>query len=97
MDEQWLRWFLHKKLNMSRRQPTTAAQKLPANWEELVQKLVQRLSVLVFLYDVPMELVVNSDQTGIQLVPNGKKTWAVRGSKEIPIVGNDDSRQITGK
>lgn len=96
MNSHWLRWFLHKKMNLSKRQPTTASQKLPPNWEDLVQKMIYRVSILAFQFDIPKDLVVNSDQTGVQLVPKGKKSWAVKGSKDIPIIGNDDTRQITG-
>lgn len=91
-----MRWFLRNKMNITRRQPTTAAQKLPDDWEEQVYFFSLRLAVLVSLYEIPMDLVVNSDQTGIQLVPSGKKTWTFKGSKDVSVIGNEDGRQITG-
>ena len=44
-----------------------------------------------------MELVVNFDQTGLHIVPTGgTRTYAVKGSKEVRLIGQDDKRQIKG-
>lgn len=42
--------------------------------------------------EIPHELVINWDQTGIHYVPVGQ--WK-SGSKRVEIVANDDKRQIT--
>ena len=44
--------------------------------------------------NIPPELVVNADQTGIMLVPVGKRTYARLGAKAIRLLGIDDKRQI---
>jgi hypothetical protein len=39
---------------------------------------------LVKTYNIPLTLVVNNDQTRINLVPTpGKKTWESKGTKHI--------------
>jgi hypothetical protein len=39
--------------------------------------------------------VINLDQTGLHLVPAGSRTYETKGSKQVPIAGMDDKRQIT--
>jgi hypothetical protein len=39
--------------------------------------------------------VVNADQTGHNIVPVGKRTYAVRGSKTVKMLGHGDKRQVT--
>lgn len=54
-----------------------------------------QIAHLVDLYDVPAELVVNSDQTGIPLVPSSDYTRAAKGAKDVSTHGHGDKRQIT--
>ena len=44
---------------------------------------------------IPPTLIVNLDQAGIAIVPMGRYKWAKRGSKSVPMVGQEDKRQIT--
>jgi hypothetical protein len=47
-------------------------------------------------HSIPPKLVVNTDQTGIHLVPTrGVHTWALKGSKHVLVHGIEDKRQIT--
>lgn len=46
-------------------------------------------------YDIPPELMVNADQTGITIVPVGKHTYRKKGVKEVILLGMDEKRQIT--
>ena len=45
--------------------------------------------------EVPPELIINWDQTGLNYVPVSSWTMAEEGSKRIEIDGKDDKRQIT--
>lgn len=49
----------------------------------------------MMLEDIPIELVINWDQTGIYYVPVSNWTMAKEGDKRVEIVGKDDKRQIT--
>ena len=46
-------------------------------------------------HDIPLELVLNLDQTPLSYVSPGKYTFDLKGSKKVPIKGVDDKRQIT--
>jgi hypothetical protein len=92
----WIRTFIKSELNWSYRASTTAAGKLPKDYEEQGKKMAQRCAYLVKMYNIPPELVVNTDQTGIHLVPTGgAKTWETKGSRHVLVHGVDDKRQFT--
>ena len=92
----WVRTFVRNELNWSFRKATTAASKLPKDWEQQGLRMTQRIAYLVKCYNVPCELVVNTDQTGIHLVPTGgTKTWEEKGSKHVAVIGIEDKRQVT--
>ena len=46
-------------------------------------------------HNIPKRLVFNPDQTPLLYVSPGKYTFAPKGSKHVPIKGQDDKRQIT--
>lgn len=43
----------------------------------------------------PPELVVNADQTGVNYLIMGNKTWAPRGDKQVPAIGQEEKRAFT--
>ena len=45
--------------------------------------------------DIPFELILNWDQTGVKIVPSSNWTMEVSGSKRVEIQGLSDKRQIT--
>ena len=58
--------------------------------------MAQQYAYLVKVYNIPKELVVNTDQTCIHLVlTGGSRTWETKGAKHIKIHGTEDKRQVT--
>ena len=53
------------------------------------------IKVVVEMDEIPFDLVINWDQTGIHYVPVGSWTMEKEGSKRVEIVAVDDKRQIT--
>ena len=49
----------------------------------------------MILDEIPLDLIINWDQTGINYVPVSSWTMEVEGSKRLELVGKDDKRQIT--
>ena len=45
--------------------------------------------------DIPDDLIINWDQTGVPLIPTDEWTMHRAGEKFIPIANSDDKRQIT--
>ena len=46
--------------------------------------------------EIPPELVINWDQTGLNLVPVASWTMARKGSNRVETKGLEDKHQITG-
>jgi predicted nucleic acid-binding protein len=88
------RW-LREEMNFSWRSRTTAAQKLPNDWRERGLLMAKRIAVNVKQYSVHPSLIINMDQTGLHLVPSSTRTYAWKASKEVPVIGAEDKRQIT--
>jgi hypothetical protein len=92
----WVKRWVGNALDWTFRAPTTAAQKLPKDWEMQVDHLAYRAAFLVHSYGIPAALAVNMDQTGMHLVPTGgSRTYEKKGRKEIAVTGTEDKRQIT--
>ena len=45
--------------------------------------------------EIPPELVINFDQTGIHYVPVSSRSMEMEGAKRVEGVGKDDKHQIT--
>lgn len=88
------RWVRHQ-LEWRWRARTTAASKLPANWEDQGVLMAKRIAATMEMHKVHPSLVINMDQTGVHLVPSSAWTYEKKNSSSVAVVGADDKRQIT--
>ncbi|KAF9506279.1 hypothetical protein BS47DRAFT_1305518, partial [Hydnum rufescens UP504] len=86
----YIRKFLHTHLHWSMHTSTHATQKTPANWLGLCEDMFMWLAYYIKMFDVPTELVINVDQTGVCLIPAGNKTWVPMGSKQVNTFGKEE-------
>ncbi|PPQ81023.1 hypothetical protein CVT24_013292 [Panaeolus cyanescens] len=93
--EVWVRKWLHREMEWSKRQATQAAGKLPDDWEEQCTRSFFRKAYSIKEHDIPPELFINSDQTQLVYAPGSKLTWAETGAKQVQVVGVDEKRAIT--
>jgi hypothetical protein len=92
----WTKAFIKAELNWSYRASTTVVGKLPNDFEAQGKTMAQRCAYLINVHNIPPQLVVSTDQTGIHLVPTGGvRTWETKGSKHVNVHGVEDKRQIT--
>ena len=82
-------------LDLGKKWATKAARKLPVDFPELKLTFLKRIQEEVRSKAIPLELLFNWDQTGVKLVPVSSWTMAQSGSKQIPVVGLEDKREIT--
>ena len=82
-------------MNLVKRKGTTAVKVLPSNFEKLKKQFLSDVCSTVVMEDIPEELIVNWDQTGLKYVPASNWTFADKGSKRVEIAGLDDKRQLT--
>jgi len=45
--------------------------------------------------DIPADLIINWDHTGLKYVPVSNYTMEHKGAKRVEIAGSDDKRQLT--
>ena len=57
--------------------------------------LQSKTSIVILDHDIPSEFVLNLDQTFLFYVSPGKYSYSSKGSKNVPIKGLNDKRQIT--
>ncbi|KAF8609641.1 hypothetical protein BDV93DRAFT_432127 [Ceratobasidium sp. AG-I] len=93
--DSFIRRLLKDWLDWSWRTVTQAAQKLPENHVTRCIDLAHRLTWNIAMHNVPPELVINADQTGISYLGTGRKTWELKGSNQVSGVGKDEKRQFT--
>jgi hypothetical protein len=73
----WMRCFLFKRLKWSWRVGTKAAQKLPDNWEQLIDQALQRIAAMASLCNIPPERVFMADETFLFYQPESKCAFVV--------------------
>ncbi|KAF9520263.1 hypothetical protein BS47DRAFT_1287271, partial [Hydnum rufescens UP504] len=91
----YIRKFLHTHLHWSMHTSTCATQKTLANWLGLCEDIFMWLAYYIKMFDVPAELVINVDQTGVCLIPARNKTWVPTGSKQVNTFGKEEKQQFT--
>ena len=76
-------WAIHFLSHMGyvKRRGSTAAKVAVSNYEELRQQFLLDIKVVVELEEIPSELVIKWDQTGINYVPSNSYTMEKLGTK----------------
>ena len=94
LGKKWAESFLVRR-GFVKRKATKAARKLPPDYPDLKLAYLKRIQDEVEAHDIPWDMVFNWDQTGLKLVPVSSWTMAKEGSKQVPVVGKEDKREIT--
>ena len=91
----WTLTFIKAEMNWSYRAATTSARKIPFDYEVQGKKMTERCAYLVKIHSIAEELVVNTDQASIHLVPTGgARTWEEKNSKHVKVQRMEDKRQV---
>ena len=79
-----------------RQKATTSNSKYsPADFEDVKKRFLDEICQVVEMEEIPPELMLNWDQTGINLVPASGWMTEQQGSRRVQINGVNDKRQIT--
>ena len=68
---------------------------LPPNFADIKLGYLQRIKDEVQAFSLPLDLIMNFDQTNSKLVPVSDWTLKKEGSKQVAIVGKEDKREVT--
>ena len=90
----WTQSFF-RRIKYCRRKVTRAARRFPSFPEIEKIGFLKKVVKAEEDYSIPPQLIMNFDQTGIQLVPTKNHTMARRGSKQVTLIGKGDKRGIT--
>lgn len=74
---------------------TRASAHIPSNAVELCERTLYHIVHLINFYDIPPELVINMDQTGVMILMTYNKTYAQKGSKQVDITSQDEKQAYT--
>ncbi|KAJ7668615.1 hypothetical protein DFH06DRAFT_1267626 [Mycena polygramma] len=91
----FVRRYLRNTLCWSERRATKAAQKLPANLEQILTDAFLREAYVIRDHGVPAALRLNTDQTQLVYQQGTGSTWTARGAKQVATVGQEEKRAFT--
>ena len=95
LNRHWAHSLL-KRMDFVQRRATTAKSKHSiADFSALKKSFLRDVVATVTMEEIPAELIMNWDQTGIKLVPSSSWTMEKRGSQRVEMAGVGDKRQIT--
>ena len=81
--------FVKRKVTIAKRKHSTAA------FAQLKQQFLADVVTTVEMEEIPAELILNWDQTGIKIVPSSTWNMDAQGSKRVDVTGVDDKHLIT--
>ena len=84
---------VHRRINFTKRRRTKDAKTLPENFIQLKDGLLQRVTKAIVEHNIPPELVINMDETG--LACSGPSLKLEKESKDVSITGIDDNCKLT--
>ena len=87
--------YVFKRMGLVKRKGNTKAKVSVEDFAEIKKLFHLDIKGIVGMDEVPSELIINWDQTGLNYVPVSSWTMAEEGSKRVKIDGKDDKRQIT--
>ena len=74
-----------------KRRASTKAKVLIENFEQVKAQFLLDVRAVAEVEDIPFDLIINWNQTGIHYVPVGSWTIDKEGSKRVEIAGVDDN------
>ena len=87
---------LLRRMKFVKRKATTAKSKLSStDFSQAKKDFLESIVTTVEMEEIPPELILNWDQTGIKLVPVSAHTMDREGSKRVEVTGVSDKRLIT--
>ncbi|KAI9059118.1 hypothetical protein FKP32DRAFT_1580172, partial [Trametes sanguinea] len=95
LSSSWVHRFVQDVMNWSSRKGTRAARKAPSNAADLCELTFLRLVFAIALHNIKPSMIINADQAGVSLMPSGKQTYEVRGSKDVTVHAHEEKRQMT--
>ena len=94
LTKDWAKSLLFR-MGMVKRRVSSKAKVDVEKFEALKQGILLDIKLIVSLEEIPPDLIINWDQTGINYVPVGSWTMEKEGAQRVKLAGKDDKRQLT--
>ena len=94
LTKNWAKSILYR-MGFVKRRGNTKAKVSVLHFEALKTQFLFDIKAVVEMQEIPPELIINWEQTGIKTVPVSSWTMEQKGTKLVEIAGVDDKRQIT--
>ena len=94
VNKHWAKNFL-TRLGYVKRRANTKSKVDVESFESYKAQFLFDIQTITEMEEIPKDLIINWDHTGLNYVPVSNWTMAEEGSKRVEIVGIDDKRQIT--
>jgi len=91
----WAYSVLHRMGYVQQKATTSKSKMTEVGFSESKQLFLSDVRAIVIMEEVPPELVLNWDQTGVKIVPIDTWTMELRGSKHVELIGLQEKQQIT--
>ena len=81
LSKTWAKSLL-QRIGYVKRKATTSAKVEPSHFEELKEQYLLDVKAAVEIIDIPMDLIMNWDHTGVNIVPGSQWTMEEKGQNE---------------
>ena len=94
LTKDWAKYFM-KPMGMVKRRTSTRAKTTVINFDAIKETFLQDIKHSMLMDKIPLELVINFDQTGIHYVSVSSWSMEMEGaSKRVEVVRKCDKRKI---
>ena len=94
LTDDWAKSLL-SRMGYVKRKACSKAKVNVEHFEKLKKDFLRDIKSLVTMDEIPPDLIINFDQTGINYVPISSWTMEKEGTKRVEVVAKDDKRQMT--
>ena len=74
--------------------PQVKAKVTVDNFKELKEQFLLDINQVIVMDEIPADLVINFDQTGLHFVPVSEWTMEAEGTKRVEVAGKDDKDSL---
>lgn len=95
LSRNWALSLLERMYYVKRKGSTAKSKQTASDFMDLEARFLNEVAITVAMEEIPMELVLSWDQTGMRIVPSSNWTMERQGSSRVELIGTADKRQIT--
>ena len=94
LNKGWAQYVL-QRMGFVKRKATSKAKITVEDFAQIKAEFLLEVQQVITMDEIPPELIINFDQTGLNVVPVSDWTMEAAGSKRVEVAGKDDKKQLT--